>query len=149
MREVLEGLAARRAALQPDRQFIHHMKACFGGFNRTNLNELGLKGKYAAADHRFHRLLVQASGSAELIANLSIINIRLHMNRLRRSFSKLRDLRPIHQEHLAIIEAIEAGDAGRAEALVQAHIRNVPWEEVLQGSDIATAKPIRHAREVA
>ena len=135
MREVLEGLAARRAALQPDRKFVQQMKTCFAAFNKANVNELGGKGKYAAADHRFHRLLVQASGSAELVANLSVINIRLHMNRLRRSFSKLRDLRPIHQEHMDIIGAIEAGDAKSAEVLVRTHIRNVPWQQLLQGSE--------------
>jgi DNA-binding GntR family transcriptional regulator len=158
MREVLEGLAARRAALQPDRRFVAQMKACFAGFSNSNLNELGAKGKYAAADHRFHRLLVQA-------ANLSVINIRLHMNRLRRSFSKRRDLRPIHQEHLDIIQAIEAGDADEAEALVRMHIRNVPWQEMLQGSNIVSnivsdvarndvvgniaGKLVRHSRRVA
>lgn len=165
MREVLEGLAARRAALQPDRRFVAQMKACFAGFSNSNLNELGAKGKYAAADHRFHRLLVQASGSAELVANLSVTNIRLHMNRLRRSFSKRRDLRPIHQEHLDIIQAIKAGDGDEAEALVRMHIRNVPWQEVLQGSNIVSnivsdvvrndvvgniaGKLVRHSRKVA
>ena len=149
MREVLEGLAARRAALQPDRRFVSQMKACFATFNKANLEELGGKGKYAAADHRFHRLLVQASGSAELIAKLSVINIRLHMNRLRRGFSKFRDLRPIHQEHVDIIAAIAAGDAKSAETLVRRHIRNVPWQQLLQGSDIVTDKPTRQPRKVA
>lgn len=158
MREVLEGLAARRAALQPDRKFVSQMNACFAGFTNANINELGGKGKYAAADHRFHRLLVQASGSVELVENLGIINIRLHMNRLRRSFSKRRDLRPIHQEHLDIIQAINAGDARKAESLVRTHIRNVPWQELLQTSDVAgkslrdsdiVNKPTRHSRKVA
>ena len=149
MREVLEGLAARRAALQPDRGFVQQMKTCFAAFNKTNVNERGGKGKYAAADHRFHRLLVQASGSAELVSNLSVINIRLHMNRLRRSFSKFRDLRPIHQEHMDIIGAIEAGDAKSAEVLVRTHIRNVPWQQLLQGSEIVVGKAARHPRKVA
>jgi DNA-binding GntR family transcriptional regulator len=120
---------------------------------------------HAAADHRFHRLLVQASGSAELLANLSVINIRLHMNRLRRNFSERRDLRPIHQEHLDIIQAIKAGDADETEALVRMHIRNVPWQELLQGSNIVSnivsdvarndvvgniaGKLVRHSRRVA
>jgi GntR family transcriptional regulator of vanillate catabolism len=148
MREVLEGLAARRAAQQQDRRFLQQMKSCFAPFTAANVNTLGT-GRYAAADHRFHRLLVQASGSAELVATLSVVNIRLHMNRLRRSFSRHRDLRPIHQEHLDIIRAIETGDAHRAEALVHDHIRNVPWQEVLQGSDIAAERPSRPSRQVA
>jgi DNA-binding GntR family transcriptional regulator len=149
MREVLEGLAARRAAVQPDRRFVSQMKACFAAFNKANLAEIGGNGKYAAADHRFHRLLVQASGSAELIAKLSVINIRLHMNRLRRGLIKTRDLRPIHQEHVDIIAAIEAGDAKGAETLVRMHIRNVPWQQLLQGSDFLSDRPARNPRKVA
>jgi FCD domain len=87
------------------------------------------------------------------------------MNRLRRGFSKRRDLRPIHQEHLDIIQAIKAGDGDEAEALVRMHIRNVPWQEVLQGSNIVSnivsdvvrndvvgniaGKLVRHSRKVA
>jgi DNA-binding GntR family transcriptional regulator len=149
MREVLEGLAARRAALQADRRFVAQMNACFSSFTKSNINEIGGKGKYAAADHRFHRLLVQASGSAELVSNLSVINIRLHMNRLRRSFSKSRDLRAIHQEHLDIIAAISAGDARNSEALVRRHIRNAPWQQVLEGSGMVAEKASRPSRKVA
>ena len=143
IREVLEGLAARRAALQRDREFVVQMKSCFAGVTKANINELGARGKYAAADHRFHRILVQASGSTELAANLGAINIRLHMNRLRRSFSKVRDLQPIHQEHLDIIQALQAGDARKAESLVRMHIRNVPWQEILRTSNVGYAPPQR------
>lgn len=149
MREVLEGLAARRAALQKDRRFVSQMNACFAGFTKTNVNQIGGKGKYAAADHRFHRLLVQASGSAELVSNLSVINIRLHMNRLRRSFSKSRNLRPIHQEHVDIIAAIATGDAEQAEALVRLHIRNAPWQQIIEVGGIMAEPSSRQSRKVA
>lgn len=149
MREVLEGLAARRGALQADRRFVSQMNACFAGFTKANVNQIGGKGKYAAADHRFHRLLVQASGSEELVANLSVINIRLHMNRLRRSFSRSRDLRPLHQEHVDIIAAITAGDAESAETLVRRHIRNAPWEQIIEGGGIVAESPSRQSDKVA
>ncbi len=149
IREVLEGLAARRAAAQSDKRFVQQMKACFAGVNKSNVNEFGARGRYAAADHRFHRLLAQASGSASLTSQLTIINIRLHMNRLRRNYSKFRDLRAIHQEHLDIIAAIEGADQRRAEALVRAHIRNVPWEEVVKTTDVVGEKPRRSLGKVA
>lgn len=149
MREVLEGLAARRAALQPDRRFVSQMKACFAAFNKGNFDDQDGKGRYAAADHRFHRLLVQAADSAELLGSLSVINIRLHMNRLRRGFSKFHDLRPIHREHMEIIVAIAAGDAKSAETLVRMHIRNVPWQKLLRGSDIVAGDSIRRPGKVA
>lgn len=149
MREVLEGLAARRAAMQADRRFVSQMNACFAGFTKANVNQLGGKGKFAAADHRFHRLLVQASGSAELVANLSVINIRLHMNRLRHSFSRSRNMRPIHQEHVDIIAAIAAGDAESAEALVRRHIRNAPWQQIIEDGGVVAETASHQSHKVA
>lgn len=133
MREVLEGLAARRAARHTNADLVARLRACFAGFEESNLAERRVK--YAAADHKFHRLLVQASESQELIKSLEVMSIRLHMNRLRAALSRQHDLRPIHTEHMAIIGAIEAGDAQKAESLVRRHVRNVPWQTVLKDHD--------------
>jgi DNA-binding GntR family transcriptional regulator len=129
MREVMEGLAARRAARRTGALHLEQMRACFAGFSEANVNER--RSKYANADHRFHRVLVAASGSKELIRVLEVVNLRLHMNRIRLIFSRGHDLRPIHREHMAIIEALAAGDARKAELLARAHVRNVPWQTVL------------------
>ena len=48
-----------------------------------------------------------------------------------------------------IVAAIEAGDAKSAEVLVRTHIRNVPWQQLLQGSEIVVGKAARHPRKVA
>ena len=105
------------------------MRACFAGFGEANVNER--RSKYANADHRFHRVLVAASGSKELIRVLDVVNLRLHMNRIRLIFSRGHDLAPIHREHMAIIDALAAGDARKAELLARAHVRNVPWQTVM------------------
>jgi DNA-binding GntR family transcriptional regulator len=140
MREVLEGLAARRAASARKRAFTDQMKTCLAGFTHENVNQR--RSKYANADHRFHRLLVRASASNELIRSLEKINLRLHMNRLRLLFSRGHDLRPIHDEHLAILAALEAGDSRKAEQLVRSHVRNIPWQAVVHsGGAAATASP--------
>ena len=131
LREVLEGLAARCAALQPDRQFIDRLESCLAGFTETNLGERRLK--YAAADHRFHMLLVQASGSAELAKTLQVINIRLHAHRLDKTAS--HDLRPIHRQHLSIVKAVRAGDAEKAEALARSHVRHQLALKMLKDSE--------------
>ena len=132
MREVLEGLAARRAAYGSDDQNAQDLRDCLAGFDESNLAENRIE--YAAADHRFHQRLVEASGSAELISTLQVINIRLHMNRLRSTAARQHDLRPLHREHLAIIDAIEAGDSDQAQILASAHVRGVPWQSVLRES---------------
>jgi DNA-binding GntR family transcriptional regulator len=132
MREVLEGLAARRAAGCADRKVVRRLSDCFSGFDENNLHDRRME--YATADHRFHRRLAEASGSAELIKTLEVVNIRLHMNRLRAMLSRQHDLRPLHREHLAIIDAISTGDCDRAEMLASAHVGGVPWETVINDS---------------
>jgi len=142
MREVLEGLAARRAASSSKRGYVEKMRSCLAGFTHDTVNER--RSKYATSAHRFHRLIVRASGSEELTRSLEKINLRLHMNRLRLLFSRGHDLRPIHDEHLAILLALESGDAGKAEQLVRRHVRNIPWQSVVNsGRGLAgvTASP--------
>ena len=136
VREVLEGLAARRAAQQSDRGFVGEMEACLKPFSEENLGRRRLK--YAAADHRFHSLLVEASGSAELVKALQVINIRLHQHRLDNQAIG-HDLRPIHRQHLMIIRALKAGDAERSETLVRDHVRHQLAVKILKESEAARA----------
>lgn len=139
MREVLEGLAARRAARYASEKFISRLRACFERFNENNLTDD--RQAYAAADHKFHGLLIAGAESAELQNTLKIINLRLHMNRLRRSYTRGHDLVPIHREHLQIIDALEARDSVSAENLVRAHIRNIAWRAVVGEAGITSEKP--------
>lgn len=129
MREVLEGLAARRAAERSDDKMVRRLKACFAGFQEANVNKR--HREYGAANHRFHARLVEASESAELIGTLETIKIRLHLNWLRERLPHNRDLVPVHREHMAIIDAIKAKDAARAEELASAHVANIPWASVI------------------
>jgi DNA-binding GntR family transcriptional regulator len=134
LREVLEGLAARCAALQPDRRFVDRLESCLAGFSESNLRER--RAKYAAADHRFHMLLVEASGSGELAKTLQVINIRLHAHRLDKTAT--HDLRPIHRQHLGIITAVKAGDAPKAEELARSHVRHQLALKMLKDSEIGS-----------
>jgi DNA-binding GntR family transcriptional regulator len=132
LREVLEGLAARSAAGQPDQRFIDRLEGCLAGFTERNLRER--RGEYAAADHRFHMLLVQAAGSAELAKTLQVINIRLHAHRLDKTAN--HDLRPIHRQHLSIIRALRVRDADRAERLARSHVRHQLALKMLKDSEM-------------
>ena len=140
-------LAARRAARRCAPRDIERMRACFAGFSEANVNER--RSKYANADHRFHRVLVAASGSKELIRVLDVVNLRLHMNRIRLIFSRGHDLAPIHREHMAIIDALAAGDARKAELLARAHVRNVPWQTVLNELGGGAARAARSSGSAA
>jgi DNA-binding GntR family transcriptional regulator len=120
MREVLEGLSARRAAVRPDKGFVTELSACFSGFRERDLPKRRLE--YSRADLRFQRLLAKSSQSSELIRTLEVINLRLHMSRLYAGLMANHDLVPVHQQHLEIIAAIKAGDPDRAEAATCAHV---------------------------
>ena len=115
------------------------MRGCFSEFDENDL--ASHRQEYAAADHKFHGLLLAASESSELTSTLKIINLRLHLNRLRMSYTRGHDLRPIHREHMAIIDALAAGDAMAAENLVRAHVHNIPWQIVISEPDMSSAKP--------
>jgi DNA-binding GntR family transcriptional regulator len=135
IREVLEGLAARSAATHADKNEIAALKACFGAFSEADLDDRSIE--YASADHRFHTLLVAASGNKELIKSLDLITIRLHMYRLRRALAHQQNLVPIHRDHLRIIDAIESRDGVLAEHLVRAHVRSIPWRTVVDADETA------------
>ncbi|MBN8919779.1 MAG: GntR family transcriptional regulator [Rhizobiales bacterium] len=130
IREVMEGLAARRLARAAHKSIVAALRECFSGFTETNVNDK--RSKFATADHAFHRQLVTLAGSRELTRVMSVVNLRLHMNRLRHIVSRGHDLRPLHKEHMAIIAAIGSGDAQKAELLGRAHVRNVPWQTILR-----------------
>jgi DNA-binding GntR family transcriptional regulator len=120
MREVLEGLAARRAACRNDKAFVQELRDCFAGFKEQDLSKCRME--YSRADLRFQRLLAEASQSVELIRALENVNLRLHMSRLYADLMANHDLVPVHKQHLQIIAAIEAGDPDRAETAAAAHV---------------------------
>jgi len=138
MREVLEGLAARRAAERPDKGFVKELSACFAGFREKDLQKRRME--YSRADLRFQRLLAEASQSTELIRALEIVNLRLHMSRLYAGLMANHDLVPVHQQHLEIIAAIKAGNPDRAEAEACAHVAVVRRLVIIRAKQQAEAE---------
>ncbi len=135
VREVLEGLATRRATINADDRFVRRLEACFAGFDKQNLDAKRLE--YAAADFRFQRLIVEVSGSSELMKTLKNVNVRIHMSRLFANHTGHHDLAPYHQEHLGMIDAIKARDSVKAEAIAISHVERVRKQFVLTTHDIS------------
>ncbi|MFM9108026.1 MAG: GntR family transcriptional regulator [Chloroflexota bacterium] len=120
VREALEALAVRLATplLGAD------------GLARLRVLDTAMEGCAAAGDQEaffaanaeFHRLLVERSGNADLIAMHASLTARM-----RRYQSPSLDLRGgmarSIEEHRAIIDAIARGDAEAAAALLGEHIR--------------------------
>ncbi|QKG25724.1 FadR/GntR family transcriptional regulator [Actinomadura verrucosospora] len=96
---------------------------------RTVLDQAGrhLEGEdieLDAANMSFHRATAQASGNAvlgEVIDSLLSVHGAEQREILRIFDDRSRD----HEDHRAILGAIEAGDADRAEELMRLHLRDV------------------------
>jgi DNA-binding GntR family transcriptional regulator len=121
VREVLDGLAARRAAERGDRAAAEglrrHQWAMRACLDRKDAHE------WFTHHVAFHEGIFLASGNARLVGMLSVVRQaaqRFHglllttPNRLAVAF----------EEHEAILRAIEGRDPERAEALARLHIRN-------------------------
>jgi DNA-binding GntR family transcriptional regulator len=114
VRAVLEGLAAREAAnaaTKLDPAVIERGRRAVAG-NRV--------GPMLDADLEFHSLIYAASGNP-LIAE----SVGRHWHHIRRACGaalQAADLREhVWDEHLAILDAVNAGDAVRAEFLARRH----------------------------
>lgn len=116
VREVLEGLAARKAAAHPPRQALEALAAVFE-------RPPGEEALHRAADD-LHRVLAEAAGNGylrHLLSQMSeqVAGIRhVSLNRTQRTEKST-------QEHSAILQAVLGGDGDGAERAMRRHIRGV------------------------
>jgi len=122
LREVLEGLAARKVAMGISDSQINRLTRFFSGF-QASADDIDLK-KYREEDRRFHSFIIEVSGGDILSSILETFNILT----LGYQFIEQEGLvRPPHEtihEHKAIIDAIGKRDPINAEELVRLHLRN-------------------------
>ena len=121
LREVLEGLAARRAATSLTKQ---KQKTLRGFFSRFPANHPVTDNRaYAEEDRRFH-LCITEIGSREFLKNiLESFNIISFSYQLVSADGLVRRPDETLPEHRAIIEAICSGDGDAAEAMMRRHFR--------------------------
>lgn len=120
IREVLEGLAARMAAISQDPESIKKMRqACLE-------YELGIKrrevGSCIDSDLRFHKVLAQASASRrlnEILASFSLQTISI----AKKGINYWTYAPAYLSEHCTILELISQGKATLAEEKTREHIR--------------------------
>ena len=119
VREVLEGLAARLAAERATEDVVRDLRAAVS--EHAAALAAGDLAEHFDADMRFHRLIREATGNAELVAALSPVQDRIRLAMLTTTSLTAGPARAL-EDHERILEAIEAGDPRRAEALARAHI---------------------------
>lgn len=119
LREILEGLAARRAAhiispVQADR--------LRGFFRDADLSDStqGIK-RYAEEDRRFHQFLIELGGFDllnDILENYNIITVSYRIDVMEGLVRHPRETLP---EHEALIEAIASGKPEQAEKIARQH----------------------------
>ena len=118
LRTVVEGLAARRAAQHAPERAARQGPALIRAGRQATAN--ASVPRLVAADRRFHEFVYELSGNPLLASTMAV-----HWTTTERVMSEVlqRDETPmdIWDQHAAILDAIAAGDADRAEALARAH----------------------------
>ncbi len=121
LREVLEGLAARRAARRisdsQTQQFQNLFKAL------KTYEATGNVEKYAKEDRRFHHFLIKIGGDDLLSNMLETYSVITFSYLVKFRGGLVRPPRETLPEHLAIIEAIMKKDPEMAEQAVRLHFK--------------------------
>ena len=121
LREVLEGLAARRAARQITDDQVKQLHHFFRPFkNTTNITDI--RG-YAKEDRRFHNFVITVGAKEFLKSILHTYNIISYSYQWRGWEGLIRPPNETIQEHLSVIEAISDRDPQAAERLMRRHLK--------------------------
>ena len=122
LREVLEGLAARRAARNITDTQIEKLKDFSKAFQISK--SFPDVGSYAKVDRSFHNFVTEI-GAKEFLKNiLQTYNIISFSYQVVSSEGLVRPPAETIDEHLAIIDAIGRRDAASAEELMRQHFRH-------------------------
>jgi DNA-binding GntR family transcriptional regulator len=117
MREVMEGLAARRAAKAATDDELRELEAMFAGWSREETAEN--RARYLKQDYFFHFRILELAASPPLTAGLESLNI------MAAAFTGglIRSVAEGLREHATILQALRKRDANAAEAAMRLHLR--------------------------
>jgi DNA-binding GntR family transcriptional regulator len=122
LREALEGIAARSAALQSDPVELHTMRRRF-----ESLRPAVARGDYSDVGDAIHPLLITAARNRTLERTLDVLRGQVSwVQQITQSMpSRLENA---FHEHDAVLRALEARDPEWAESAIRAHVRNTARE---------------------
>jgi DNA-binding GntR family transcriptional regulator len=121
LREVLEGLAARRAALLITPAQIKQLQNFFEAFR--GLRHIEDYGAYAKEDRRFHNFITDLGGKEFLKSILTSYNVVLFSYQVSSYGGLVRPPDETMREHLGIIQALERKDSAKAEEIMRLHLK--------------------------
>lgn len=122
LREMLEGLVARRAAdrIDPDSlRALHQLNAQIGHTVQTDRPDIQA---FLGYNRDFHGIILEVAGSPRLAAALGQLIEQPVVWRTAQNYDAENLLRS-HREHDELLAAFARGDGNWAEAVMRAHIR--------------------------
>lgn len=120
LRTALEGLVGRLAAQRIARDELANLRDLVRQMHRAQ--RAGDAGSYFGLNLRFHDGLARAAHNDALLASYRGVVKQLDLFRRTTITRVPGHLEPSTSEHEAIAAAVAAGDAGRAERLLAAHV---------------------------
>ena len=123
LREQLEGFAAREAALNASQRDVMALRAIFEPFLEPGVAE-AQAAQYSQANVAFHVEVIRLANNHLLERVWASFGHRQTSYR-RKTIARLHRAADSLREHIEIIDAIERRDAGQAEALARAHVREL------------------------
>jgi GntR family transcriptional regulator of vanillate catabolism len=122
VREVLEGLAARRAAMLIKPWQIDQLRALFADIDTADTP--ANRRAYLRQDYLFHSGILEIAASTPLTQTTQSVNILV----LAFGAGLIKSIRDGMTEHAAILDALRRHDPDNAEAAMRAHVRrSVVW----------------------
>jgi DNA-binding GntR family transcriptional regulator len=121
LREVLEGLAARRAASNISDVQINKLQNFFKQFK--GLTDITDISAYAKEDRRFHNFVTEIAAKEFLKSILENYNIISYSYQLVTSEGLVRTPNETIREHRAMIDAISNKDEDLAENIMRQHLK--------------------------
>ncbi|MBN2123134.1 MAG: GntR family transcriptional regulator [Deltaproteobacteria bacterium] len=121
LREVLEGLAARRASTLITDAQAKRLEGFFGNFNE--LKDLSDYRAYAKEDRLFHTFVVEVGSKEFLRSILESYNVIAFSYQIGDAEGLVRPPSETIREHQAIIKAIGHRNPDKAEELMRMHLR--------------------------
>lgn len=130
IRLLLEPAAARRAAERITAEELDELKRFVAGMREELARESHVKyGRFALHDSAFHARVARAGGNRLIVDALSHLHAHVHIIRL---YFHVWVEESALAEHEAIVEALAARDAVRAEESMRSHIEE-SWNRLQQG----------------
>jgi GntR family transcriptional repressor for pyruvate dehydrogenase complex len=117
-RLILEPVMARRAALSNDPKIVEGLNAMVSQAEQADLKNSDAYGRVSSD---FHSAITGASGNRILDLLARAIK-EVFMERINGMVFPARDRERIRSEHEAVVDAIAAGEADKAEQLMHAHM---------------------------